>query len=304
MIKKFIKKFIKNFQDEKKRMIGLSHLLNIRIKYKNITSLNEVDYKIFSQNGEDGIIDYILYSLEIKKPKFIEIGVGDYTESNTRFIFETRSLKGMVIDCISNLKKQINQGIKTWKGELTIEEVFISSKNILDILESQNFGKVDIFSIDIDGTDYWILNKLERDFSNIVILEYNSVFGENLEVTVPDIEGFSRNNYHHSNLCYGMSLKAAINLMEGKNFYFLGTNNLKNNAFFISKKFSKDSYFPNLKIESIKDATTSFLSESRDQNGNLNYIKGSGKINQIKDCDVVDLRNKGHSLKKIKEFLI
>ena len=74
--------------------------------------------------------------------------------------------------------------------------------------------------------------------------------------------------------------------------------------FLFRKKFSKDSYFPNLKIESIKDATTSFLSESRDQNGNLNYIKGSGKINQIKDCDVVDLRNKGHSLKKIKEFLI
>ena len=104
MIKKLVKKLIKNFQDEKKRMIGLSHLLNIRNKYINITSLNDVDYKIFSQNGEDGIIDYILYSLQIKKPKFIEIGVGDYNESNTRFIFETRSLKGMVIDCISNLK--------------------------------------------------------------------------------------------------------------------------------------------------------------------------------------------------------
>lgn len=303
MIKRFIKRFIKDFQDEKKRMIGLSHFLNIRNKYVDITELSDVDYKIFSQNGEDGIIDYILYSLKIKKPKFIEIGIGDYTESNTRFLFETRSLKGLVIDCISNLKKKINEQVKTWKGELTIEEIFISSKNILDTLEINDFKEVDIFSIDIDGTDYWILNRLEKNFSNIVIIEYNSLFGPDLEVTVPDIEGFSRNNYHFSNLCYGMSLKAAIRLMDEKNFYFLGTNNLKNNAFFISKKFPKESYFPNLKIESFEEATNSFLSEGRDQTGNLNYLKGNKKINQIKDCEVVDLKNKDNNKIKIKELL-
>ena len=57
-------------------------------KYNKVKYLSEVDYKIFSQNGEDGILDYLLYQLKIEKPKYIEIGVGDYTESNTRFIFE------------------------------------------------------------------------------------------------------------------------------------------------------------------------------------------------------------------------
>ena len=50
--------------------------------------LFEVDYKIFSQNGEDGIIDYLIYNLNLEKPTFLEIGVGDYAESNTRFLFE------------------------------------------------------------------------------------------------------------------------------------------------------------------------------------------------------------------------
>ena len=78
MIKKLVKKLIKNFQDEKKRMIGLSHLLNIRNKYMNITSLNDVDYKIFSQNGEDGIIDYLANKLKLNEKNFVEIGVGNY----------------------------------------------------------------------------------------------------------------------------------------------------------------------------------------------------------------------------------
>ena len=86
-------------------MIGLSHILLMRKNYKDINKLHDVDYKIFSQNGEDGILDYLLYQLKIEKPKFIEIGVGDYTESNTRFIFDRCSPKGAIIDCIDNFEK-------------------------------------------------------------------------------------------------------------------------------------------------------------------------------------------------------
>ena len=60
-------------------MLGLSHILNIRKNYNSITSISDVDYKIYSQFGEDGIIDFILRKLNIEKPKFVEIGVGDYT---------------------------------------------------------------------------------------------------------------------------------------------------------------------------------------------------------------------------------
>ena len=90
-------------------MTGLYHLLNMREKYPNIRSLNDVDFKIFSQNGEYGIIDYLLYQLNIEKPKFVEIGIGDYTEANTRFIFERTSPKGLVIDSIRDLEIKIKK---------------------------------------------------------------------------------------------------------------------------------------------------------------------------------------------------
>ena len=41
-----------------------------------IIELNQTELKIFSQNGEDGIIDYLTFQLGIKKPKFVEIGRG------------------------------------------------------------------------------------------------------------------------------------------------------------------------------------------------------------------------------------
>ena len=63
-------KILKKHFDRKIFMAGSSHLLNMRKNYSNVKSLEEVDYKIFSQNGEDGILDYILTCLKIDKPKF------------------------------------------------------------------------------------------------------------------------------------------------------------------------------------------------------------------------------------------
>ena len=41
--------FFKKFSHKKLYMTGHSHLLNMREKYPNIRSLNDVDFKIFSQ---------------------------------------------------------------------------------------------------------------------------------------------------------------------------------------------------------------------------------------------------------------
>ena len=86
-----INKIYRNYLGKKIFMMGTSHLLNIRPKYKKIKNINDLDYKIFSQNGEDGIIDYLLHSLKISKPKFVEIGVGDYKECNSRFFLKEQA---------------------------------------------------------------------------------------------------------------------------------------------------------------------------------------------------------------------
>ena len=285
-------------------MLGSSHFIKARTDYKNIESLSDTEFKIYSQNGEDGILDYLIFSLGIKRPKFIEIGIGDYSESNSRFIFERTSSKGMVIDSILDLEKKIKKRIKVWKGDLKIVNKEINSKNALDILKKDEMlNDLDLFSIDIDGIDYWVLDKLPKFFSKIVVLEYNPTFGFELEITVPNIPNFNRTEYHYSNLCFGMSLKAAINLMDKKGFYFVGSNFLKNNAFFVSKKYKKKKYFKNLKIDNSKSNVDSNFRESRDLNNKLNYLNGNKKIKEILNCKVVNLENRKKKIVKIRDLL-
>ena len=110
-------------------------------------------------------------------------------------------------------------------------------------------------------------------------------------------------NYHYSHLCYGMSLKALINLMVKKNFYFIGTNSIRNNAFFISNDYPKSEYFDKLKIEDINYYVDSNIRESRDSLGKLNYLSGKKKLKEIYDCEVIDLSSDVEKKVKIKDII-
>ena len=291
MIRFFLLKFATKFISSIQYSIGLSHITIMRKNYKKIRNIYDLEYKVFSQNGEDGIIDFILRKLNIEKPKFVEIGVGDYTESNTRFLFESRTAKGLIIDCLEDLSIKVSKNLKLWKGDLKIEEIFINSENIMSVLEKNNFEKdIDFFSLDIDGIDYWIIKSLPANFSKVAVIEYNPIFGHEHEVTVPNIDKFDRTSYHYSNLCYGMSLRALVSIMEFKNFYFLGSNLRRNNAFFVSKNFSKDAFFPNIKISNISENVDCNIRESRGIKKELTYLSGQERIKEIKDCEIIDLK--------------
>ena len=237
-LKDFIGRIITKSNDRNIFATGSSHLALMRQSYHNIQDLDDVNFKIYSQSGEDGIIDYLLHSLKIKKPRFVEIGIGDYWESNTRFMFERTSSKGLIIDIIENLEQRVKKNVKFWKGDLTVLKKEIDSDNFLDVLQEHKFDKnLDLLSVDIDGVDYWVLEKLPNEFSKIVVVEYNACFGDKLMISVPNIKGFQRKKYHYSYLCFGASLRAFINLLKNKGYIFLGTNLLRSNAFFILERF-------------------------------------------------------------------
>ena len=283
--------------------IGINQIILSRKNYKKFQTLHEAELKIHSQNGEDGIIDYLAHQLSIPSPNFVEMGVGNYRESNTRFLFERTACRGLIIDCLNNLEAKVSKNIKLWKGDLTIVESFINSKNVLDILNNSNFNQdVDFFSIDIDGTDYWVLEKLPNSFSKIVVLEYNAVFGPELEVTVPNIEKFNRTDYHYSNLCFGASLKALINLMMKKNFVFVGTNLTLCNAFFVSKEYINQININIPDINDLSNYTNSFIRESRSIKGFKNYLSDKNRIKEIENCEVINIK-KNNELIRLKELL-
>lgn len=285
--------------DELKYTTAKSYFNIAKKTYSDVKKFDEVYYKVFSQNGEDGVLDYLIEKLKIKNLKFVELGVGSYKESNTRFLFIDKACKGLIIDKEKNLQNQVKENIEFWKGDLEIINTTIKKDNINEILNKNNFlDNLDLFSIDLDGIDYWIINQLPNKFSKIAVVEYNSIFGDSAEITVPYFENFNRYDYHYSSLCYGASLTAVINLMQKKGFLFLGINEIKNNAFFIQNNFS-DLF--NLENDlSLSFCTSTNIRESRNQENKLTYLPIHRSKNLIKDCEVFDLKD--NSIKKISQI--
>jgi len=283
--------------------LGINNLIQNRKNYSSVNNIRECEVKIFSQNGEDGIIDYLINQLKITDPNFIEIGVGDYEEANSRFLYEKYHRNGLIIDCENNLKKKVLSNINSWKGNINIVEEFVTSENIQNILKQNVDFEVDIFSLDVDGIDYWLVEKISDNFSKIFISEYNGVFGDKFDISVPNISDFNRSNYHYSTLCYGMSLRALIRIMKLKGYYFVGTNSLRNNAFFVNNEYTKEKYFPNLVVDNdkIHHHTNSVIRESRNIKGELNYLPVAQRLNEIKDCEIIDFSD-GATLKKISDL--
>ena len=298
----FLKK-IKKYSISKISMILANILILYSRKFYNqYTFLEDAEIKIFSQNGEDGIIDFVVQKINLKKPSFVEIGVGDYSEANTRFLYEMYYGQGLIVDINKNFVEKVSSNVSLWRGNLKVLEQSISSENINKILSTYAKFKIDIFSIDIDGVDYWVLKEMQPKISKIIILEYNSIFGPKLEVTIPNINNFNRTKAHYSNLYYGASLKAYVNLMIKKGYYLLGVTRLRNNAFFINEDFPKEEFFKNIKELNIDEYTKSNFSEGRNKEGVLNYLRGQDLIKEIQDCKVINLVNDQKSLSKIKDL--
>lgn len=276
--------------DQIKIQIAQAFFLNLELNLDKIQNLEIVNYKVFSQHGEDGISQYLIKKLNLKEIKFIEIGTEDYSESNTRYIYQTMNCEGLIIDPYRNLQNQIQKYISLSANKLKIHNDYVDKENILEILKKYNFEKnVDLFSIDIDGIDYWIIKELPKKISKIFIAEYNPFFGPKAEVTVPYIKNFNRTNYHYSNLCYGVSLRALINLMIEKEYTFIGSNNKNTNAFFVSNDYINKIPIKVSNLENLEIFTNCNIRESKDKDGKFNFKENDKIIDEIRDTEVLNL---------------
>ena len=203
---------------------------------KNKINLNILDneFKVFSQFGEDGIIQYLVNNLKITNKKFIEFGVENYEEANTRFLLENNNWSGLVVDSSKKNIKYIRNQNYYWRHNLTAADAFLTAKNVNDIIINyQMSGNIGLLSIDIDGNDYWILKAINTISPDIIIIEYNANFGPEKSLTVKYNEKFQRAKLGIDRLVYGCSLKAAFNLCKEKGYSLVCTNSNGNNAFFV-----------------------------------------------------------------------
>jgi len=253
-----------------------------------LESLKEAEFKVFSQFGDDGIIQYIVHRTGIspEEESFVEFGVGDYSESNTRFLLLNDNWRGLVMDSDAGRIASLRNSDLFWRHDLTAVPAFVNRENLDDLLHAHGFERnLGLLHIDIDGNDYWVWEALGGASPVIVVMEYNSVFGPERAVTIPYDPSFRRTRAHHSNLYWGCSLKALCLLGEKKGYAFAGTNSHGNNAYFVRKDRAGNLRLPGPETGFV----ASRFRESRDEKGRLTYLSGKSRLGPIAHLPLFDL---------------
>lgn len=250
---------------------------------KYIDSLSDVEFRVYSQWGEDGIIEWLIQNLPIKNTTFVEFGVENYSEANTRYLLENRNWKGLVMDGNKSYMEQLKYEDIYWRYDLRAVSSFITKDNINTILDEHGYGNdLGLLSVDIDGNDYWVLEAIKKHKADILICEYNPIFGDNYAITTPYNDSFTRFDAHYSGLYFGASIKAITSLAAKKGYEFVGTCSNGINAFYVRKEL-----FPSIKdkINHIR-ALPSRHRDARDKTGCLQFTSGLARLDLIKDMSV------------------
>jgi hypothetical protein len=256
---------------------------------ETVTSLQDVEFKVFSQFGEDGIIDWIIERSQIPDPlhSFIEFGVELYEEANTRFLVENRNWRGLVIDGNPQLETKLRKSALAWRHILESKSAFVTRENIDRIFDDCGFsGEIGLLSIDIDGNDYWVWEAIASVDPVIVICEYAAVLGDLHPIVVPYDPAFTRTLPNYHNLYYGASIAALQSLARRKGYTFLGSNSAGNNAFFIRDDYA--SRFSRAVVATVA-ASPSKVRESRDASNHLTFAEGSTRQTLISSLPVINI---------------
>lgn len=250
--------------------------------------IRDAEFRVFSQFGEDGIIQFLVQRVPIENEVFVEFGVEDYRESNTRFLLVHDNWRGLVLDAGEAMHEFLRSTGLAWRHDIEARTTFIDRDNINGVIRDADVeGDIGLLSIDLDGNDYWIFEAIEVVSPRILVVEYNSTFGAERAVTVPYDPGFVRGEKHWSWLYWGASLAAMATLANTKGYALVGGNSAGNNAFFVRRELLGD--IPEVRV---RDAyQPSRFRESRDHAGALSYVGDlDARLGLIREMPLVDIR--------------
>ena len=286
MLKK-IKSFLANEKLNEMVLLNQGKILEELYSKKKAEKLSEYEWGVFSQWGEDGIIQFLVREVEIENKTFIEFGVEDFLESNGRYLLMASDWQGFVIDGSKENISRLQNSYFYWRHDLQSVAAFVDKENINELLKKSEFDRdLGILSVDIDGNDYHILDAINVFEPRIIVSEFNPYFGTERAISVPYDPKFYRTEKHYSNLYFGASIKAIEHVLNGKGYTLVGTGMTGGNAYFVRNDLMTE------KLELFSSNAVNFnglCRESRDREGNLSFLRGVDRINEIKGLQVLNV---------------
>ena len=254
----------------------------------SVDSLRDVEFRVFSQFGDDGIIQYLLRHVGARPREFIEFGVETYRESNTRFLLVKRQL-ARPGHRRQRVQHRAASGARLyWRHDLSV-----------GARRSSTATTSTTCSATPDSPARSACSQHRHRRQRLLGLGGDrgaSTGGRGRRVQQRLRAGGARSPCRTPatsraaapttrNLFFGASLAALCDLGQRKGYAFVGSNSAGNNAYFVRTDRLGD--LPSL--SAADGYVESRFRESRDEAGNLTHLAGRARLDEISHLTVHDL---------------
>jgi hypothetical protein len=228
---------------------GMDHLVaKMRFRWHNWrrqrlltpASLTNFESKVFSQNGEDGILQEIFRRIGEGEKYSVEFGIEDGTQCCTRDLLVHHAWTGLLLEGSPTLAQKA-RSLYVDCNSVQVVERFITAENILEIFRNHGVPESpDLLVVDVDGNDYWILEQILSSYRpRVIVCEYSSRWAPGRDWVMP----YDPSHVWEGSAYYGASLAALLRLGKQHGYTLVCCDSRGVNAFFVRSDLMGD-HFP------------------------------------------------------------
>lgn len=204
---------------------------------------DEVAFSVYSGNGEDGILLYLLHVLGAGggagKRRLVDIGASDGVAGNACNLIVNHGFEALLIDGSERLiragERFYSRAPLVFNNRPTFARSLVTKGNVAGTLRQHGFdGAIDVLSLDIDGNDLHVLEAADNVRPRIVVLEFNNIFGPDESMTVPYDEGAVQ-RFIDGYMYGGASLAAFAKLLGRRGYRLVGVDPSGQDAYFVDE---------------------------------------------------------------------
>lgn len=231
----------------------------LRLRYQELArsggplpSFDAAQFRVLSQNGEDGILWLLFAVLGVTNKRAVEMCAGAGIECNAANLIVNHGWEGFLFDG-DPTNVRLGREFFARCQDTRVEpprmiQAWITAENVNALLSDAGVtGQVDLLSLDLDGVDYWIWKALDAVEPRVVVVEYNNLWGPDDAVTVPYSANFVAQSSADGPDYAGASLAAFVKLAREKGYRLVGAERHGFNAFFVRAGLG-ETWFPEVPV--------------------------------------------------------
>jgi hypothetical protein len=242
-LKSIVRRLLSDYPDNQQFLNGQVSQQLLSLQYKQLAlqkeslpKFNETGFRVYSQNDEDGLLLYIFSLIGSTNKVCVDIAYPTPLGANTTNLICNWGWTGLLIDGSEANAKKCRTFFARHQDTViyppTVKSAWVTAENINNLIQESGIsGEIDLFSLDVDGVDYWLWKSLTAVQPRVVVCEFANYWGTKRAVTVPYDPQFNR--FHGSPDFMGASLPAFVKLAKEKGYRLVGCNRYGFNAFFV-----------------------------------------------------------------------